>query len=84
MEACTCHISNLRCKNEKCLLLITARGLFKSKLGDILGSIFENLQQQGFQKKECVRALRREVNHRNSIQHDIFDVMANAIWIEEK
>ena len=77
---CTCHISNLRCKNEKCLLLINARGLFKSEASNILRSIMTRLHQQGFTKKECVRALRRELNHKNQIQFDLFDETAEQIW----
>ena len=79
---CTCHISNLKCKNEKCILLITARGLFKSEINNILQSIMKNLYKEGFAKKECVKALRRELNNKNNIQYDIFDQVADRIFNE--
>lgn len=83
MEPCTCHISNLRCKNQNCSLLITARGLFKSEASKILFVIMKGLKQQAFSKKECIRALRREFNHKNQINHDLFDEIANQIWCEK-
>ncbi len=77
---CTCHISNLKCKNEKCLLLITARGTFKAEVSNMLRFIMNRLEQQGFTKKECVRALRRELNHKNKVQYDLFDETAEIVW----
>lgn len=80
MEPCTCHISNLRCKNERCLLLITARGLFKKEVSNIMRAIMNNLKKSGFERKDCVRALRRELNHKNQIQYDVFEETAETIW----
>lgn len=80
MNICTCHISELRCKCEKCELIRKAREIFKSEFAEMLGNTFEKLHALGFEKKKCIRALRRECNHKNELQYDIFDVMANAVW----
>lgn len=80
MHSCTCHIRNLRCKNEKCQLLIQARGNFKSGVCDILIHLMSYLHKNGFNKKECLRAFRRELNHKNNIQYDIFDEVALQVW----
>lgn len=80
MEPCTCHISNLKCKSQQCELLITSRGLFKTEVANILFAILKNLKKAGLERKDCIRALRRELNHKNQIQHDLFDETANRIW----
>jgi hypothetical protein len=81
--ACTCHVSNLRCKNSKCIALINERANFKEKVFDITLSKMKILKENGFTKKEVVRALRREVKHVNNLQFDLFDEAAKLIWREE-
>ncbi len=82
MNVCTCHISELRCKNEKCQLMKNARSSFKSDIAEKIVDLLEIMKLQGFEKKDCIRALRRELNHKNELQYDVFDVMANSIWKE--
>jgi hypothetical protein len=83
MSICTCHISNLRCKNERCAELIEARRVFKEQISAILRSHMGPLSLRGFDKKECLRAFRREINHRNQFHLDVFDEVARSIWKEE-
>lgn len=80
--ACTCHISNLRCKNERCQELIAARGVFKEQVAALLRFHMGPLSLRGFDSKECVRAFRREINHKNKILLDVFDEVAKSIWKE--
>ena len=80
---CTCHISNLKCKNERCEILKATRKVFKNEVCKLLHAIMRPLQMQGYTRKECVRALRRELNHKNQIQYDMFDEMADTIWGEK-
>jgi len=80
MNPCTCHISNLRCKNEQCYLLIVARSVFRTEVVYILSSIMKELKQEDFSARECVMALRRELKRTNNIQCDLFDQTANSIW----
>jgi len=84
MEICTCHISNLSCKNQKCRLLIVARECFKKEVSNILINIMTRLFQQEFSKKESIRALRRELKHLNKLNLDLFDETANLVWRAEK
>lgn len=83
MDICTCHISNLRCKDKKCAILISARAHFKTEVSNSLHSIFKRLHKDGFSRKDCIRALRREINHRNNIQFDLFEEVAQTIWGEK-
>jgi hypothetical protein len=70
----------LRCKSERCAILIRARETFKLHVGKILHLSFEELEERGFSRKECVRAMRREILHRNRMQQDVFDEIANNVW----
>ena len=80
MLECTCHISELRCNAEKCLLMKEARESFKIELNKLLLGLFQKLKEKGFGKKESIRALRREANYKNELQYDIFDQIANFTW----
>ena len=79
-DVCTCHTSNLRCKNEKCSKLIKAREAFKKEVGNTVRSLFYNLKESGFERKECVRALRREILHKTNYGFDLFDEVAEDFW----
>ncbi len=78
--ACTCHISNLKCRNERCQILIKARGLFKQEVIKILNPLFIKLKNEGFTRKESIRCLRREILHKNNRMLDLFDETANLHW----
>lgn len=82
-NVCTCHISNLRCKNPTCKQLIVAREVFRTEVAICIQRIFDHLKKNGFDKKESIRALRREILHKGKLQFDLFDQIAEEIWTEK-
>lgn len=82
MEICTSHISCLRCKCAKCDLLKKIRCDFKTDVAKLTEKFMYFLKKNGCTKKESIRSLRREINHKNNLQHDLFDEVANEIWRE--
>jgi hypothetical protein len=79
-KPCTCHISELRCKCEECTLLIEARKIFKTEVCELIMKSFLELKYLGYDRKKCIRSLRRELNHKNELQYDIFDQVAQKLW----
>lgn len=73
MQVCTCHISNLKCKNVKCEKLKNARRAFAEDASRILRTIYVDLLREGFDRKQIITALRREINHKDSLGYDIFE-----------
>lgn len=83
MNPCTCHISNLRCKNEKCEHPIIEQEAFKTSMCYVLEGIMRVLKDQGFDKKTCVKALRRELNHKDQLELAACDEIADKVFIKQ-
>lgn len=83
IDICTCHISELSCKHEKCCFLIKTRLMFKKNMAKEIYSFLYDLKNKGYERNASIRALRRELKHKNNYQFDIFDQVATEVWKSE-
>ncbi len=59
---------------------VEASRFFKESVQNVLKNVMEELMFHGYTKKEVVRALRHELKHKNELQQDLVDEMAEKVW----
>ena len=79
-EPCTCHITETKCTNPSCQTVKEIRATFKIDAGESAFLSLKILKGHGVSRKNAIRALRRELNHKNNLGYDIFEQMAERIW----